>query len=304
MKVLIAICTYNPNYNRLERVLTCIKNNEYPHRILIVENGITTPGCRELAKKFNAKYYLEPRIGTARARMAAMKFVNPDELLIFVDDDNYLTSNYIVKAVETKSENPDWGMFAGKLEVPVDYKINITMVDFLPFLAVRDLGNSKLEADASLEWNKLEPPTAGACLDYRLVRHMIKEFDSEFSTFFTIGAKGGKQFRGEDSFIARQCLYLSMKWGYAPELSLLHDFGRSRLRLRYLSKLLFSMGRSDVLLDFALKIKPAYPYPENIIRLLAEFMYYTTKSRLGWILGLRRVGIYFQYKLSMRNASR
>ena len=57
------------------------------------------------------RYLLEPKQGVAYARRHAADLSTP--WLIFVDDDNLLSKNYLIRAAELIEENPDAGVLNG-----------------------------------------------------------------------------------------------------------------------------------------------------------------------------------------------
>jgi hypothetical protein len=133
------------------------------------------------------------------------------------------------------------------------------------------------------------------CLRPEVVLLCLSAIES-FPTYFELGRSGVNLLSGEDSFIARHTAKLNLKYGYFPDLKIIHDIKPSRLKFGYLAKLLYSYGISDVILNSAMKIAPDYPYPNNLLECMGRYLYIAKKNPLGFIIGLRQLGQFSQSK--------
>ena len=292
-KVIIAICTYNPNFELLQRVIESCDVPNLSGRIVVFDSASTNRVPILIANKFNLEYVLCANPGTAYARFTALAEQHSDELLIFVDDDNILGENFSWFALEIANANPLWGVFGGKLVLPSDYQVNKKLTHFLPFLAIKNLGDEPRETTASLHWNELEPPGAGMCVRPEVAKYIVQKFEGGDSGILTTGAIHSKQFRGEDSYIARQAQFLALNWGYHPSLTLEHRFAQTRISIRYLYPLLFRFGVSDIHLNNALNIQPTYQYPKLFKSLIRETIFHLAKGRAGVPTALRAFGQFY-----------
>lgn len=297
---LIAICTHNPSLTLLQSVARALRNTESPARFLIVDSGSTNGFPKSVAIENNFEYIRIKSPGTARARFAALENLRDDELLIFIDDDNVVDHDYVENALNISKMNPSWGAFAGELLLPKDYKVHRRFVPFLKFLAIKNLGNMPLSMPATLFWTELEPPGAGVCIRPEVAKSLVTKVKQGDTRFFKVGAVGNKQLRGEDSFIARQCFYLGLEWGYHPDLKLFHFFNQKRMSFNYISRLLFNLGYSDVFLDDGLDVEPSYPYPESLAQVIHMTFHSGRKSLSGLVNAIRFTGQYFGYKKLMK----
>lgn len=294
--VLVAICTYNPNESLLQEVMASVNCRDENVRILIVDSGSTNGVPYFLANKFDVLYLQVSEKGIAKARFAAMKYLDDRELLIFVDDDNILGEKFVSNALSIANSFPNLGAFAGKLLLPDDYFVPKRFKPFLPYLAIRDLGDSPITKRSTFYWNEIEPPGAGMCLRPEVAEFLIGAVDAGDTRFFLVGAIGRKQLRGEDSYIARQCAYLNLDWGYHQDLFLIHRFDPNRLSILYLAKLLFNMGYSDAFLANGFPEKAAYPQPTELTQLIKDIIYVSKKSGISFVLGFRFLGQYLGQK--------
>ena len=262
----------------------------------MIDNASTNGVPTQIANEFNLNYILCTKPGIAHARFAALTQLQSDEILIFVDDDNVLGNHYASFALEISNENPHWGVFGGKLLLPSDYFISNKFKHFLPYLAIKNLGNFSKESPAALQWNELEPPGAGMCVRPEVGKYIVNKIESGDVGILNVGAVHSKQFRGEDSYIARQAYFLDLNWGYHPDLTLEHRFNRDRISIRYLYQLLFNYGISDIQLNKALNTEPAYPYPNSIKELLKVLIFHLTNGRSGVPTTLRALGQFYACK--------
>jgi hypothetical protein len=292
--VAILVCTHSPSLDKLKNVFEHIYSNSGSYRVLLIDNASNnSEGIKNLNFYFPFEYHFEPVLGIASARRMALKLLKPDELAIFVDDDNYLGSEYISSAQKLANRHPGWGVFGGR-QIPVDAHIySSSLGKFLPYLGIRDLGDSQLTEPASLYWRALEPIGAGMCLRPEVITtfNSLQESGMEF---LNLGRKGRSLLSGEDSFIARQAYFANLSWGYSPELVLTHDINSTRLRRVYLLRLLFAYGRSDVKLNNALKVQPEYRYAKNLLVVFLRFFYTAKKHKKAWILSFRHLGEYYE----------
>lgn len=291
-KALVAICTFNPKFALLEKAIESVLLNIDDLRILIIDSASTNGVPEQIAEKFNLDYQFVNVPGTAQARLQALIELKEEELLVFVDDDNILEPGYIDRALQISKREPGWGAFAGKLKLPSDYPCDLSKEQYLPYLAIKDLGPESLSSTATLNWSYLEPPAAGACIRPEVAKFLVKKVLSGDNGFLSVGAIGKRQLRGEDSYLMRQCFYLNLNWGYDPSLQLEHRFDVSRLKLRYIWKLLYNMGYSDVFLHRGLNISPEYPYPRSKSEILVRSLYLMKKSKYSLLLTARFIGQY------------
>lgn len=253
--VLVAICSRNPRINVLTEVLNALATQTFrDFRTIIVNNGDDESKFRELLSFHNFSIINEPRLGNSYARFTALGNCKED-LMIFVDDDNILSESYVENARDLYLRHPNWGVFGGQQIHSDDLVVPRRKKRFLPYLAIRSLGELEITSPASLEWASIEPVGAGMCLNKKVVDEFLKS--NRIEDYFKLGRSGKKLLSGEDSFIARHSYFCGMDYGYSPNLVLVHKIKPERLKSTYLFKLLFNYGRSDVRLNKALTSEEA-----------------------------------------------
>jgi glycosyltransferase involved in cell wall biosynthesis len=274
----------------LEDVFEALRTQSHNNfEILLVNNGGDALPLKVFQEKFDFTLVSEERIGNSWARYTAMKLCKAD-LLIFVDDDNILSHDYVEQAMKLAEMYPDWGAFGGRQTPSKDLKITKSKKFMLPYLAIRDLGLETLSQKAERYWTYIEPVGAGMCLTKKVVEIFLSSPNLEH--YFKLGRRGRKLLSGEDSFIARQSSLIGLSYGYSPHLVLEHRILQSRLKLSYLSRLMFGYGQSDIALSRSLGLSNS-DYPYKAKDALSLFAYNCIKSRYGFLLGLRGIGQYW-----------
>jgi len=304
-KAMVAICTRNPNRDKLSLVLNAIYNNSGNYRVVLIDNASDVA----IASYVDAKQYhllsiiREENIGNSFARLRALRELKDSELLIFVDDDNILDSSFIETALQKSAEYPHWGVYGGKqlLHPAVDCKSKFVFA--LPYLAVRDLGSLEMEAKIEAEWHPIEPVGAGMCVRPEVSKIMLSKLKDEsvLKSYLCLGRKGRSLTSGEDSFIARIGYESNFWWGYTPQLSLDHYLNQSRFSFFYLTKLFIGYGRTEVLLGKALNHPYSHTYPISFLETLVRFFGSTIVGRSTMLESARLVGQYLQLRRMVSN---
>jgi glycosyltransferase involved in cell wall biosynthesis len=262
MKIDICICTHNPRLEILTIVLKAISNqtiDKDSYQVWVIDNG-SNPAIleRDLAPLASAgvKYHsvYEPTLGIMYARRRAIEATS-GELIVFVDDDNELQSDYLANALEIAQSNPTIGCFGGKLLIEPTLIHPDWIEPILPYLAIKDLGDTEITQCVEIgEWGVWEPPTAGMVVRREITNLYLKRLD-ELPDTLLLGRKGERGLlSSEDSLLARGSYQLGLSCSYQPKLKLIHHLNSQRFRLKYMIELGYSYGRSNVLLDRALDI--------------------------------------------------
>lgn len=265
MNLDVCICTHNPPRRVFPLVLEALCQQtlspEHFH-VWIVDNHSTPPLTNEDLKPLeraglNFTLLQEPRLGNVYAREAAIKATS-SEWIVFVDDDNVLAQDYLATVVEIAEANPDFGCFGGKLLLADGIQVPAWIDPLLPYLAIKDCGEEVITNCAD-EWGNWEPPTAGAAVR-RPVLDLYVNYLKTAKQSTRLGRKGSKGLlSAEDSLMMRGASKLQLQSSHQPRLILWHHINPDRFNFIYMTRLLFSYGRSSVILDraFGKIVKPA-----------------------------------------------
>jgi len=219
--------------------------------VLVVDNLSDPPISESIFGKTNSlkiktKLIQEPSAGIARARAAAANATSA-EWILFVDDDNELKLDYVSKGFDIIRDHPKLGCFGGKLLLPDSIHPPAWTKPFLPYLGIKDFGEERIER-LSEEWGPWEPPTAGAFVHRDVLQEYLRR-STKSDNFFRLGETAGKLRRCEDSMLMRGAASVGRTNAYEPSLVLWHHLDPARFRFRYLIRLMYGYGVSQVILE-------------------------------------------------------
>ena len=109
----VIICTHNPRLDYLRRVLAALQNQTLSSgewELVMVDNASHTPlsGTIDLSWHPQGRVVREENLGLAHARLRGIKETRSD-LIIFVDDDNVVASDYLERALGIGADCPFLG---------------------------------------------------------------------------------------------------------------------------------------------------------------------------------------------------
>lgn len=259
----ICICTHNPHPALFSRVLSAIAGQDATAAfgVLVVDNcsspAVTDAALQPLRERqIPARIVREEKPGLVHARLRAIAETRAPWVLC-VDDDNVLAPDYVAAGLTFIAEHPDVAAFGGKLVLPDDVRPPAWSEPFLPFLAVRDLGDDVLKGVAEA-WRIWEPPAAGAFI----AREVLEDFAAFVRTnpdAATLGRAPGSMASCEDSLLMHSAYKLKRATAYNPRLKLEHHVSSSRFQLANLVRLMEGFGRSQAVLDRVLHGGSATP---------------------------------------------
>lgn len=253
--VSVVICTYNPAPAILGWALDSLDRQTYPHyrlEVLIVDNDSTVP-VAELdvvkGRTFPLRVIQESRNGVLHARCLGIR-ESTAELIVFLDDDNYLDPEYLERAVGIAEANPQIGAFGGKARLLCDRKVAGWQKPLLVYFGVRDYGDEVITSSEN-KWGEWEPIGAGMVFRRALGEAFLATVARDrFAR--RIGRTSDSYICGEDSLLARQGYGLGYTCSYQPSLVLTHFIRESRLKPRVIARTIAGVGRSHVLYELVL----------------------------------------------------
>lgn len=279
MKLSVVICTHNPRGDYLNRALDALKKQTYAvdHWELVVIDNDSTPPLAEsidLSWHPNSRIIVENELGILPARLRGMKEAT-SPLILFVDDDNVLQPDYLVKGIEiglTKSFLGCWGgEIIPEFESPPPPSIDQFLVILACFTIDRDrwsnLGYSGIPI----------PPTAGLFVR-RLVLEAFIETVSNDKRRQLLGRRGKTGLtNGEDMDLVLTSTDIGLGVGQFKRLHLTHLISKERLSMQYLIKLTEGSYYCGYLLDFFRGKSVDAPNVSPIRELLGKI-----RRRLTW----------------------
>lgn len=235
----VVICSHNPRDDFFAKVLTALEkqtlNYEYWECILI-DNASDTP----LALKNNLSWHpysrclQEKQLGLTFARLRSIQEAQTN-LLVFVDDDNILDSDYLENVIQISENFPFLGAWGGQTiagfeEVPPEWT--------RPFWSM--LAIWEFEQDV---WSNLvnqystTPCGAGMCIR-KTVADKYAELVKCDVRRQSMGRQGKKLTSFEDSDMAFTACDMGLGTGRFTRLKLTHLMPKERIEEGYLLRLL------------------------------------------------------------------
>jgi glycosyltransferase involved in cell wall biosynthesis len=282
----VITCTHNPRRDILDRTLDALEHQTLPKsswELVIVDNGSSPPlDAQELRRNRSLRLRVisEPQVGTAFSRCAGIVDSRAD-LLVMVDDDNLLDADYLEVAIRIALSLPRLGAFGGICRPVFQTPAPVWTRKLLPYLAIRDYGPEPITSEEDC-WGHWEPVGAGMVVR-REVAEKFVEMVRRIPEARQLSRTGKSLLGGEDSLLARAAYRCGYACSYQPALKLSHYMKSSRLRGRYLMRLMEGNGRSHVILQRTLgqRVAPISP-PALLSRLAYRIRRDGIAGAVGW----------------------
>lgn len=243
----ILICTHNGS-KRIEDTLFHLSKQKVrpsiPWEIVLVDNA-STDGTAQIARSFwkseiPLKVIYEPRPGVSYARIAGMNACQ-FSYIGFIDDDNWVTENWIETAYFSMEAHPDACAIGGSSEAIFESSAPEWFAKYSNNYAV---GEQYDKPGRIEEFNKL---LWGAGL---VVRKETWDYLFNFGFKPLLESRKGKSLlSGEDSEILLLFKLMGLSLYYDPKLKIRHYMTTGRLKWKYYLRLKKSLGASSVYLD-------------------------------------------------------
>jgi glycosyltransferase involved in cell wall biosynthesis len=252
----VLLCSRNPRPHYIRRTLDALRAQTLPAdqwRLIIVDNGSNSPllGQLDVAWHPCAKIEEEPMAGLTPARVRAIR-LSEGPLVVFVDDDNVLQSDYLEKAVVIGSQWPQLGTWGGSLEAEFEEPPEEWTRRYWNWLAIRRI-SAPLWSNVMFEAAAL-PYGAGMCVRRAVAEHYVKSLELN-KVAGQLDRTGERLWGGGDADLS----YTAIKCGYGngvfPELKLTHLMPRERFSEQYLLKLVEDMTCSHHVLNYRWEVE-------------------------------------------------
>jgi GT2 family glycosyltransferase len=241
LKISVIICTHNPRVAYLRRTIESLQKQSLPTNeweFLLIDNASQTRLSDEwdLSWHTDARHVREDTLGLTAARLRGVREAKAP-LLLYVDDDNVLASDYLEEAILLAYANPEmavWG--AGVLEPEFEAEPTPQVRPYLYLLALRTV--SEPSTACQIAGARCIPWGAGL-----VVRRTIAiEYTSLTSRLSAAGEvidrTGSKLFCGGDDLFSWVAVQSGCKFGIFPQLRITHLISKGRVEPEYLLKLL------------------------------------------------------------------
>lgn len=266
-RVSVIICSYNPKRKYLERALSALNRqtlNKNQWELLLIDNN-SEKALSEIYNVSwhpNARHVVEKKQGLTAARLKGIGEAKGD-LLIFVDDDNILSEDYLKNACAIADNYPDIGAFGGNIKPEFEVKPDPKLLRHTGKLAIRTFGTDKITSTYS---GTDQPFGAGLVIRKEIAALYADSISG--SKRELLGRVGQSLGSAEDIDMAFTSIDMGYRNGLFTSLELIHIIPKKRLSLEYLRKIRFGVNYSGMLLRYyRFNKKPPKPFPKAIRRI-------------------------------------
>jgi len=246
LELSVLIPTHNPDAQRLRRTFAGLKAQTLDAEmweVVLIDNASTDP---ILAETFNddapiaLRLVDEPQLGLTAARRRGFAEAHAP-LVVLVDDDNVLAPDYLEHVVRIFAGHPELGAIGGKSLPDFERNPPAELHEFLPLLALRDLGcepnvsRGLRPAGSKLNEYPVAAAPIGAGMAIRreaALQWLRTEKDCAISD-----RRGRELSSGGDNDLVFSIMEHGWEVGYFPVLVLTHIIPAGRLDEHYLARL-------------------------------------------------------------------
>jgi len=250
----VIICAHNPRHEYLQRTLAALKAQTLPQdrwELLLVDNASKPPisQSHDLSWHNQGRHIVETTLGLTPARLRGIAEARAP-WLVFVDDDNVLAEDYLVKVLAIIVSHPRIAVFgAGMLQPEFEVTPPAELNGLLSLLALR-------EVDAPRRSNNPKDPAALPCGAGLCVRRetagQFAKLVEQLKQGVVLGRKGGELFSHEDDLFSWAAANDGREFGVFPELRIKHLIGAGRLTQEYFLRLIYYHTFSHWILHYLL----------------------------------------------------
>ena len=226
----VIICTHNPRADFLHRVLEGLKIQTLPKdqwELLLIDNGSKEP----LASRWDLSWHprgqviREEELGLTAARLRGIRDSRGD-LLVFIDDDNILQSDYLMECLSIEAQYGFLGAWGGQVIPEYEVRPSEAIKPFLRYLLIRQFHEAKWSN--TINFHETTPCGAGMCLRRGVAEEYVALLASDPRRKI-LDRKGELIFAGGDSDMALCARRIGLGMGLFPNLKLVHLIPKNRL---------------------------------------------------------------------------
>ena len=249
--VSVILCSHNPRHGTLCRVLKGLRSQTLSTKdweFLLIDNASKCSLSRIYDLSWHPQgYHLrEERLGLTPARLRGIGEARGD-ILVFVDDDLVLDSNYLSIAKQLLEERENIGAAGGQISGEFEGSVPEWVKAYFPFLAINEWGDTEAW---TMSKNAKNTIPCGAGLVIRAQIAALYASRCIKSARKTLGRRGKELSGSEDTDMIFTAIEKGFYVGYFPALKSKHVIPSERLKLSYIARLRRAGARSRFLLDF------------------------------------------------------
>jgi glycosyltransferase involved in cell wall biosynthesis len=246
------ICTHNPRPDYLRRVLDALKAQtllKEQWELLLIDNASKEPLAKscDLSWHPQARHISEDELGLTPARLRGIAEAEGG-LLVFIDDDNILTPDYLEYAATIPGSYSHIGVFgAGTLEPEFEEEPEPAVRPWLHMLALRSVSRPTWTNNVADYF--CAPHGAGLCVPRRFAAR-YSQFVRESRTSVVLDRDGENLFCGGDDLFSWLSVGSDVGFGIFPGLRITHLIPAGRVQQDYLVRLVHGHSFSHAVIRY------------------------------------------------------
>lgn len=251
----VIICTYNPVEAVFVRCLSAIEKaalQKAPAEIIIIDNNSSKAIQEEpyistfLQQNKNARIVAEAKPGLTHARLKGISEAMGD-ILIFIDDDNVIATDFFLQAEQVALENPHIGSYSGQVTLSVETAPPAWTRRYWGMLVYREFRGNHW---SNIPFNQETMPCgAGLCVTKEVARYYFALHENGKRNFY-LDREKDILLSGGDNDLAMCACDIGKGMGLFEKLRLEHIMREDRFSLKYLARLAHGIYYSEVLLRY------------------------------------------------------
>ncbi|MGL6097558.1 MAG: glycosyltransferase [Fimbriiglobus sp.] len=256
----VVICTHNPRPHYLVRVLDALRAQTFPAdrwELLLVDNASREPlnSQYDLMWHPSGGHVREDQLGLTPARLRAI-VESKSELILFVDDDNVLSPDYLEQAAKIAQTKPFLGMWGGQVVPEFEVEPDPRLKPFLSYLSLRTTDRDCWSN--SWQWDDSHPFGGGMCVRRPIAETYARQVRSD-PIRNALDRRGTSLVSAGDFDLSRVACKMGYGYGVFRSLHLTHLIPAGRVQEEYLLRLLYGLAYSNTMLDLIYGHTPPDP---------------------------------------------
>ncbi|MBU7587112.1 MAG: glycosyltransferase [Nostoc sp. TH1S01] len=251
LPISVIICAHNPRSNYLEMVLAALKSQTLSKdfwELLLVDNASDKILASEIDLSWHpqARHIREEKLGLTPARLRGIKEAQA-QVLVFVDDDNVLDSDYLEATWRISKDFSIIGAWGGLIKPEFEETPPSWTKPYLGMLAIREFERDQWSN--SINQYETVPCGAGLCVR-KTVAQKYADLVNMNPKRASMGRKGKLLTSCEDSDLALTACDEGLGTGVFTSLKLTHLIPSNRLKEDYLLRLAEGLSYSQTMLAY------------------------------------------------------
>lgn len=247
----VITCTHNPRQDYLDKVLAALKSQTLPleqWEYLLIDNASDRQLSSEIDLGWhpNARHLREDRLGLTPARLRGIQEAKAD-ILIFVDDDNVLDSDYLEVTLQISKNWSILGAWGGQIRGEFELSPPEWTKPYWKNLGIRDLDRDRWSN--LLHQHETTPCGAGMCVRKVVAQEYAKLVNSDLKRL-NLDRQGKLLISGGDTDLAFTACDIGLGTGLFVSLKLTHLIPSRRLEEDYLIRLTEGLAYSNIILGY------------------------------------------------------